>query len=344
LNAWFSEAHRLHTGLKEFSYGQWLDGFELPVRAEAVRERFLALQLGPVQAPPDRGLAPLARVHAADYLDFLQQAWPRWTALGRRHPALPMIWRADAQLPHQLPRHIDGQLGFYSQDAECSLVEGTWAAVYGSAQCALAAAADLLAGQRCSFAICRPPGHHATARAMGGFCYLNNVAIAAQSLRDHGLQRVAVVDVDYHHGNGTQSIFWSRGDVFFASLHADPHDDYPFFSGHASETGIGEGLGRNLNLPLPPGTDGAQYLAALDRALQAVAAFGPQALLVSLGVDTFERDPISAFKLRSDDYPQIGRRLAALGLPTAYVFEGGYATEEVGANTVGVLQGHLAAG
>jgi acetoin utilization deacetylase AcuC-like enzyme len=216
-------------------------------------------------------------------------------------------------LPRKLPRHIDGQLGFYSQDAECSLVEGTWAAVYASAQCALAAAADLLAGARCSFAICRPPGHHATARAMGGFCYLNNVAIAAQHLRDHGLQRVAVVDVDYHHGNGTQSIFWARGDVFFASLHADPHDDYPFFTGHASETGIGDGQGCNLNLPLPPGTDGTQYLAALDRALQAVAAFRPQALLVSLGVDTFERDPISAFKLRTDDYPQIGRRLAARG-------------------------------
>ena len=344
MNAWFSDAHRLHTGLKEFSYGQWLDGFELPVRAEAVREHFLALQLGPVMAPPDRGLAPLARVHDADYLDFLQHAWARWAALGRSHPALPMIWRSDAQLPGRLPRHIDGQLGYYSQDAECSLVEGTWAAVYASAQCALAAAADLIAGERCSFAICRPPGHHATARAMGGFCYLNNVAIAAQYLLDHGLQRVAVVDVDYHHGNGTQSIFWSRSDVFFTSLHADPHDDYPFFSGHADETGIGAGTGCNLNLPLPPGTDGAMWLAALDRALQAVAAFEPQAVLVSLGVDTFERDPISAFKLRGDDYPQIGRRIAALGLPTAYIFEGGYATAEVGANTVGVLQGHLAGG
>jgi acetoin utilization deacetylase AcuC-like enzyme len=343
VNAWFSDTHRLHSGLKEFSYGEWLDGFELPVRAEAVKQRFIDLKLGPVLAPPDLGLAPLEAVHGADYLHFLQRAWPMWTALGRSHPALPMIWRAAAQTPDRLPRHIDGQLGYFAQDAECSIVEGTWTAVYWSAQCALAAAADLLAGTRCSFAICRPPGHHATARAMGGFCYLNNVAIAAQRLLDDGLQRVAVVDVDYHHGNGTQAIFWERGDVLFTSLHGDPHDDYPFFTGHADEVGAGAGLGCNLNLPLPPGTDGAAWLQALDVALARVAAFGAQAVLVSLGVDTFEKDPISAFRLRRDDFPQIGRRIAALGLPTGYVFEGGYATAEVGTNTVGVLQGHLAA-
>lgn len=343
MNAWFSEHHRLHSGLKEFSYGEWLDGFELPVRADAVRQRFVDLQLGPVRAPPDRGLAPLAAVHDADYLQFLQRAWPMWAALGRSHPALPMIWRAGADTPRRLPRHVDGQLGYFAQDAECSIVEGTWTAVYWSAQCALAAAADLLAGERSSFAICRPPGHHATAEAMGGFCYLNNVAIAAQHLLDNGLQRVAVVDVDYHHGNGTQAIFWERGDVFFASLHADPHDDYPFFAGHADEVGAGPGHGCNLNLPLPPGTDGAAWLQALDVALVRVAAFGAQAVLVSLGVDTFEKDPISAFKLRGSDYPQIGRRIAGLGLPTAYAFEGGYATAEVGANTAGVIQGHLAA-
>jgi acetoin utilization deacetylase AcuC-like enzyme len=342
VNAWFTETHWLHTGLKEFSYGEWLDGFELPVRAEAVKQRFIDLKLGPVLAPPDLGLAPLAAVHHADYLEFLQRAWPMWRALGRSHPALPMIWRATADTPARLPRHIDGQLGYFAQDAECSIVEGTWSAVYWSAQCALAAAADLLAGERCSLAICRPPGHHATARAMGGFCYLNNVAVAAQNLLSRGLQRVAVVDVDYHHGNGTQSIFWERGDLFFTSLHADPHDDYPFFTGHADEVGAGAGLGCNLNLPLPPGTDGRAWLQALDTALDRVAAFGPEAVLVSLGVDTFEKDPISAFKLRGDDYPQIGHRLAALRLPTAYVFEGGYATAEVGINAVGVLQGHLA--
>jgi len=343
MNAWFSEHHRLHSGLKEFSYGEWLDGFELPVRADAVRQRFVDLKLGPVRAPRDRGLAPLSAVHDADYLQFLQRAWPMWAALGRSHPALPMIWRAGADTPRRLPRHVDGQLGYFAQDAECSIVEGTWTAVYWSAQCALAAAADLLAGERSAFAICRPPGHHATAAAMGGFCYLNNVAIAAQHLLDNGMQRVAVVDVDYHHGNGTQAIFWERGDVFFASLHADPHDDYPFFAGHADEVGAGPGHGCNLNLPLPPGTDGATWLQALDVALARVAAFGAQAVLVSLGVDTFEKDPISAFKLNGRDYPQIGRRIAGLGLPTAYAFEGGYATAEVGTNTVGVIQGHLAA-
>ena len=341
MNAWFSDSHRLHTGLKEFSYGELLDGFELPLRAEAVRQRFVELNLGRVCTPPDAGLAPIAAVHGAPYLAFLQRAWSMWSALGRQHPALPMIWRAGATLPTRLPAHIDGQLGYFAQDAECSFVEGTWAAVYGSAMCAVAAADDLRSGASTSFAICRPPGHHATADAMGGFCYLNNVAIAAQRLIDSGLQRVAIVDVDYHHGNGTQSIFWQRGDVFFASLHADPHDDYPFFAGHADEIGFGAGLNHNLNLPLPPGTTAVNWLAAFDVALARVASFQPQALLVSLGVDTFERDPISAFKLHTGDYPQIGQRLAALRLPTAYVFEGGYATAEVGVNAVGVLQGHL---
>ena len=342
MNAWYTLHHQQHAGNVEFTEGRYLDGFELPVRAERVRREFEAAGLGPVQAPPDRGLAPILAVHAADYVEFLQRAWADWSALGRSHPALPMIWQAGAGLPHRVPRHIDGRMGFYAQDAACSIVAGTWTAAYWSAQCALAGAHDLLAGAPRALAICRPPGHHATARAMGGFCFLNNAAIAAQALLAGGLLRVAIVDVDYHHGNGTQAIFWARGDVFFTSLHADPHDDYPYFVGHADERGEGDGAGFTLNFPLPPGTAAVAWLAALEQALDAALATRPDAVVVSLGVDTFERDPISRFALRSDDYLEIGRRLARAALPTLFVFEGGYATDEVGLNTVNVVRGHVA--
>lgn len=175
---------------------------------------------------------------------------------------------------------------------------------------------------------------------MGGYCYLNNAAIAAQWLRDQGAGRVAVLDVDYHHGNGTQQIFYDRADVFFASIHADPRVEYPYFLGHADERGCDAGAGFNLNLPLPHGStwDGT-YRAALDAACHAVQHFGPDAVVVSLGVDTFEQDPISKFRLASDDYLRMGARIAALARPTLFVFEGGYAVAQVGINAVNVLQG-----
>ena len=242
-------------------------------------------------------------------------------------------------LPQTEPRHIEGALGYWSFDAGCAIVAGTWQAAYWSAQCAIAGARALLAGAPSAFAICRPPGHHASARAMGGYCYLNNAAIAVQQLRDGGVPRVGVVDIDYHHGNGTQAIFWQRDDVFVTSLHADPHDDYPYLSGHADEVGEGAGTGFNLNLPLPAGTTAAAYLVALDVAIDATLAQGCDAVVVSLGVDTFERDPISKFKLASNDYLAIGARLRRLGVPVLFVFEGGYATDEVGLNAVNVLVG-----
>jgi acetoin utilization deacetylase AcuC-like enzyme len=175
---------------------------------------------------------------------------------------------------------------------------------------------------------------------MGGYCYLNNAAIAAQSLLDHGAKRILVLDVDYHHGNGTQSIFYRRGDVSFVSLHGDPAVEYPSFLGYADELGEGEGLGHNHNFPLPHGTDWSSYGPALDQAIAIGQAYRPDAVIVSLGVDTFEQDPISRFKLRSEDYLRIGERIASLGRPTLFVFEGGYAVDEVGLNAVNVLQGY----
>lgn len=339
MDAWYSDHHQAHHGQSELIGGQLVPGFELPVRAERVLDAFLEAGLGLVHTPADAGLAPILAVHEADYVDFLRGAWDAWRAIDRAHPALPMIWHAGLGLPQERPRHIEGQLGYYSMDAGCAIVAGTWTAAYWSAQCAITAADALGRGAPAAFAICRPPGHHAAARTMGGYCYLNNAAIAAERLRGQGHARVAVLDIDYHHGNGTQSIFWQRDDVFFASLHADPHDDYPYFSGHASERGEGEGYGATLNLPLPAGTEAPEYLAALEQALEAVDAAACTATVVSLGVDTFEHDPISRFKLTSDDYLRIGQRIAALGRPTLFVFEGGYAVDAIGVNAVNVLQG-----
>jgi acetoin utilization deacetylase AcuC-like enzyme len=237
------------------------------------------------------------------------------------------------------PESITGRLGYYAMAAETSISAGTWEAARASADVALTAAARLLAGERGAFALCRPPGHHAGRDLYGGYCFLNNAAAAAQFLRDHGVARVAILDVDFHHGNGTQDIFYDRADVLYCSLHGDPRDAFPYFSGYAEETGSGAGIGFNLNLPLPRGTAYGPWRAALDTALERIRGFAPGALVVSLGVDTFERDPISFFKLQAADFTSYGRLIGSLGLPTVFVLEGGYAVEEIGVNAVNVLEG-----
>ena len=189
-------------------------------------------------------------------------------------------------------------------------------------------------------ALTRPPGHHAGADFFGGYCFLNNAALAAQALRDAGAQRVAVLDVDYHHGNGTQSIFYERGDVLTVSVHGDPTTEYPFYLGYADERGQGAGQGCNLNLPLVAGSDFAAWTQALEQGLDAVRAFKADALVIALGVDTYEGDPISKFKLKSVDYLQVGRMLAGLGLPAVFTMEGGYAVADVGINVANVLEGY----
>ena len=239
-----------------------------------------------------------------------------------------------------LPDNFSARMGLFSFDAGTPLTAGSWAAARAGAACAIGAARAVSAGGvQSAFALSRPPGHHAGADFFGGYCFLNNAALAAQALRDGGAARVAVLDVDYHHGNGTQAIFYERSDVLTVSIHGDPRTEYPFFLGHADERGAGAGTGFNLNLPLPRGTGFERWRAALATALETIRNFGAQALVVSLGVDTFEGDPISGFKLRSADYLQVGRDIAALSLPTVFVFEGGYAVAEVGINTVNVLEG-----
>ena len=293
--------------------------------------------LGPIVPPNEYGLDPILRVHDADFVEFLRDAWRLWEAEGFKGEAMPTCWPA-RRMSDKRPTFIEGLLGYYALASETSLTDGTWPAAYASAQVAITGAHEIIAGNS-TFALCRPPGHHAAYDMYGGYCFLNNAAIAAQTLRDNGMDRVAIVDVDFHHGNGTQDIFYTRDDVLFASLHGDPMDAFPHFLGHADEMGSDKGVGFTKNYPMPPGTTFETWRAALMDALAKVTAFNPDALVVSLGVDTFETDPISFFKLKSPDFITYGADIAALGLPTLFVMEGGYDIAEIGLNTVNVLSG-----
>ena len=340
----YSDRHRRHHGHGELIDGQMQPCFEMPRRADMILARVEEARLGEVAAPRAFGLDPVRRVHDAAYVDFLATAWTDWTAQGRENDALPLVWPVPGLRHDRVPEHIDGRLGFYSMDAGVPITAGTWDAVQAGADVALTGAQAIVDGAPGAFALCRPPGHHAAAAAMGGYCYLNNAAIGAQHLLDHGCAHVAILDVDYHHGNGTQSIFYARRDVLFVSLHADPRIEYPYFLGHADERGEGAGAGYTVNYPLPHGTAWDSYGPALDSACEVVAKDAPDAVVISLGVDTYAHDPISRFALTSDDFSRIGARIARLGRPTLFVMEGGYAVEAIGVNVVNVLTGYGQAG
>jgi acetoin utilization deacetylase AcuC-like enzyme len=324
--------------------GRLVPCVEVPERQAHVLAELQRRGLGLLREPQASAAAQLRRLHDAGYLAFLQSAWQDWIALDAANAGfdlLPSVWPGPGMRRDRQPEELSARVGLYAFDAGSPITAGTWAAAQAGASCAVSAATALLGGERAAFALTRPPGHHAGADFYGGYCFLNNSALAAQALCDGGLARVAIVDVDYHHGNGTQSLFYERADVLTVSVHGDPRTEYPFYLGHADERGIGAGEGFNLNLPLPRGTGFDAWRRALQQALQAVADYGPDALVVALGMDSFEGDPISGFKLRSADYFNVGADLRALGLPTAFVFEGGYAVAELGVNVANVLEGFL---
>jgi len=333
MRCFFDQRQLAHAPVQELHNGGFVPYGEDPGRAEGI-----LAAIGPVEAPRDHGDAPLLRVHSRAYLDFLKTAWDDWRAAGRPGDASGYAWPVVRRRPLDLAR-IDARLGRYSFDASTPIAEGTWSSAYWSAQSALSALDAVIAGAPAAFALCRPPGHHAGADYLGGYCYLNNAAVAAEAAIEAGKSRIAILDIDYHHGNGTQDIFYARGDVLFASVHADPRTDYPFYWGHADETGEGEGEGATLNLPLPQGTGLGGFAPALDLALERIAAFGAELLVCSWGADTFAGDPISFFTLETADYPVIAGRIASLGLPALIVMEGGYAEAALGANAAAFLSG-----
>jgi acetoin utilization deacetylase AcuC-like enzyme len=333
----YSPDHQLHRGKYELSDGQLLPCFECPERADLVLDAVRKAKLGDIIEPDDFGLDPLRRVHDARFVQFLGEAWDLWTAAGRECDALPLNWAVRGMRQIE-PEYIDGKLSYFSFDAGSPITSGTWQAARSSANVALTGAKILHTGERIVFSLCRPPGHHAAVDYYGGYCFLNNVAIAAQYLRDQGAAKVAILDVDYHHGNGTQSIFYDRADVLFVSIHGDPEQEYPYFLGRSDETGEGAGLGFNANFPLRWQSSATEWFEALEKSCRLISDCAPDYLLVSLGVDTFIDDPISQFRLTNEDYLTMGKRIADLGLPMLFVLEGGYAVKDIGINASNVLR------
>lgn len=288
--------------------------------------------------PADFGIAPVAEVHSPALLALLQTAYRRFAQLreGPR-PALPDTF-AVRETGGRVSRSIWGQLGHHCNDNLTPILAHTWEAAYASAQVALSAARDLAGGAPLTYALCRPPGHHAYRDLYGGYCYLNNAAIAAEWLVGHG-HRPAIIDIDFHHGNGTQAIFYDRADVFFCSLHADPDEEYPYYAGYPDEMGEGQGEGYNLNVPLSLDTDEAAYLRALSWALEAVDAATPDMLIVSLGFDTLAGDPHGGMRLSPGSFRPIAASLAALRRPVLLVQEGGYLSGSLGPALLALLEG-----
>ncbi|WP_269633664.1 histone deacetylase family protein [Pelomonas sp. BJYL3] len=335
----YNERHAEHAAQKEFFRGQLVDAFEIPARADYVLQALQASDLGPFVPVVDHGRAPLERVHAPRYLRFIEGAYAEWQALGGQGEAFPAVWPIRSLRSDVEPRSFAARMGLYSMDSGSPLTAGTWSAAYWGAQASLTALDLVLAGERSAYCLTRPPGHHAGADFFGGYCFINNAAVTAQAARDAGRQRVAILDVDYHHGNGTQAIFYERADVFFLSIHGDPQTEYPFFLGHADERGAGAGEGFNANWPLPAGASNEQWFEAFEKALVQLNAYAPELLIVSLGVDTYGGDPISHFQLDEPEFRRMGQSLASLQLPTLFLQEGGYATAAIGRNVQAVLAG-----
>jgi acetoin utilization deacetylase AcuC-like enzyme len=339
-----SNAHRSHHPRQPFhDQGRMIDPPEVPERAERIRAAITAAGIGPVLEPETHGLEPILRVHSTEYVEFLRHVHARWraaTGADERAEAVPYA-RAVRGQPFAGPQHPIAALGWYSHDND-AILAGTWAAAVGAVDLTVSAWRAVADGDAdAAYALARPPGHHASVDSYAGYCFFNNAAIAAHAWTELGA-RVAILDVDYHHGNGTQQIFYDRADVCFLSLHADPAHEYPFFNGFAPERGAGPGTGATHNFPLPLGTAWNTYRPALDAASAAITDFAPDALVVSLGVDTAAED-YDTFQLVADDFTRMGAAIGALDLPTLFVQEGGYDLDVIGRNVVNVLRGSAGA-
>lgn len=336
MRAFYSDLQSGHAPAIELQNGELVPHAERAGRVDAIKTAIPHLE-----PAKDFGLAPILAVHHADYVDFLKRAHRDWAEAGRPGDAFPYVFPVKGRRPLNLKR-IDAELGRYAFDCGTPVAPGTWDAVYWSAQSALTGLEAVMAGDTAAFAFCRPPGHHAGPDYMGGYSYLNASAIAAEQALKSGASKVAILDVDYHHGNGTQDIFYDRNNVLTISLHADPSMDYPFYWGHADEVGEGDGEGFNLNLPMPRGTQWPSYKAQLETAIRRILTFAPEVLIVPYGADTYVNDPISYFAIETADYSHMARLIADLDLPTLICMEGGYAVDDLGANVAAFLNGFSA--
>ncbi len=304
----YSDDHRHHFGKYELIDGQFVTPFECPERMDRIMQSIAAVKLGEVVEPQDFGLEPVARVHSPEYINFMRTAHDDWRQAHGNTDAMPICW-PNRNLRQIVPQEIDGKLSYYSFDAGTPITAGTWQAITASVNVALTGVDLVQKGHKSVFSACRPPGHHAASDLYGGYCFFNNAAVAAQALLDGGAERIALLDIDYHHGNGSQAIFYDRDDVLYISLHGDPRQEFPYFLGYKEESGREIGEGYNCNFPLPWGTQWPEFKACLDTGLNRIQAYAPDSLVVSLGVDTYEKDPISKFRLKSEHFLEIGDQM-----------------------------------
>lgn len=336
MRAVFDNRQSDHDPKHFMAYGVIKPNPEQPLRTKILREGAEAAGCS-FEEPRDAGLGPIAALHSPEYLTFLQTIHARWQEVEGAGPEVISHIKAGARTD-SYPTSPVGQAGYHQTDTSCPISSGTWSSAYWSAQSAITGADLVAGGERTVYALSRPPGHHAFGDLAGGFCFLNNSGIAAERLLAAGL-RPAILDVDVHHGNGTQGLFYDRDDVLTLSIHADPAKFYPFFWGHAHERGEGRGRGFNYNIPLPFGTDDTAFLEALDDTLRRVAAFGADVVVVALGLDASKDDPFQGFKVTQDGFARVGEAFARTGLPTLFVQEGGYVSDSLGANLTRVLTG-----
>jgi acetoin utilization deacetylase AcuC-like enzyme len=346
----YTPVHLAHDVTVETYMGIPVPANEVAQRAEIIRAALEADGGFTLVGPSEHGEAPITAVHDPGLVRFLEAAWsevraqgiPRAFLSADTYPNRSMFQGMSAEAVERLvrePVHAGGRAGFWGLDSAAPLVAGTYVAARAAVDVALTTADLVLGGLDVAYGLCRPPGHHAARSMYGGYCLFNNAAVAAEALVRATGERVAILDVDFHHGNGSQQIFWRRGDVRYVSIHAHPDREYPYFLGREDETGEGEGAGENLNIPLPAGTTNEDYLVAIDRACEAIAAVPGSVIVVSLGFDTYGLDPIGDFALTTDVYHEVGRRVAALGRRMVILQEGGYHRPSLGENARAWLRG-----
>ena len=336
MKVFYSEEHRKHQpSFEVFDGGLRTPYLENADRMDRVLKALLPADWVELCEPKDFGLEPIYAVHERDYVDFLASCWAEWLDSEAQDKSVLLPATFALRRNPQKPTGLLGRAGYHLMDLSACIVEGTYAAALASANCALSAAAAIASGEHAAFALCRPPGHHAGKDYAGGYCFINNASVAANWLTSEG--KVALLDIDYHCGNGTQDIFYDRSDVLTISIHADPNFEYPHFWGFADETGTGAGLGFHKNFPLEKGTDNESYLSALEAALDLIRGFKPKYLVVSAGMDIYADDPLGTIKVSTEGIGKIGKRIESLELPTLVLMEGGYANEVLGTNVVRFL-------
>ena len=336
----YSSKHSLRNAKTELYGGELVRPFERPERMNYILDEIKNQKLGEIRTPKEIDFGIINKIHDEDYINFLNVAWNEWIKEGFKGEAIPNIWPSRSMDSKIIPKFIEGKLGYYSLAGETSISAGSIEAAYEAVKVVINASEMLQNNNILNiFSLCRPPGQHASQNQFGGYCFFNNAAIAAEFFKTKGAKRIFILDVDFHHGNGTQSIFYDRSDVFYASLHGDPMYAFPYFLGHKDEEGFGAGQGYNKNYPMLPGTTYDIWSEALDDSIKKISTFNPEILIISLGVDAYENDPISFFKLKSEDFIDLGKRLSKLNIPTLFVMEGGYAIKDIGVNTVNTLKG-----